>query len=273
MARGKTTILMRIGFERRTTKKTIKRYKKPVVFPGGYRAQPHKKGRLLYDVWEIPPIRNVSKERLGYPTQKPKRLLERIIQASRPPKGTILDPFCGCGTTLYATQDLNMREGAYPTTRRKWIGMDIAILSTNLVKDQLEAKYKLMEGQDFTISGIPVSIKQAKDLWKRDPFQFQIWAVEYVGGFCTNKKTRDGGVDGRIYFRDRENGNNELKNMIIFVKRRRGGELDDVRALSGTMDKEGAVFGGMIFFRGPTPDMKDIQVKKEDTKAIRDCNF
>ena len=228
-----------------------------------------KEGKVPDTVWDIPHIKS-KKESLGYPTQKPKRLLERIIQASCPEGGVVLDPFCGCGTTLYATQELNMQKTH--DVNRTWIGMDIAILSTQLVKSQLETKYELVEGRDFGISGIPVSVQQAKDLWEKDPFQFQNWAIEYVEGFCTSKKTRDGGVDGRIYFRVREEGRDELKSMIISVK---GGKLklDDVRALSGTMDKEGVVFGGIISFREPTSDMKDLQVEKGSYKGYPRLQF
>lgn len=116
----------------------------------------------------------------------------------------MLDPFCGCGTTIYAVYDLNIndKKGKERIEKGsiKWIGMYIVILSTRLVRDQLIDKHDLKEGIDFEIAGIPVSVDQAKDLWERDPFRFQNWAVEYVLGFCTNKKTRGWGGDGRLYF-------------------------------------------------------------------------
>ena len=223
-------------------------------------------GFIIDDTWiDIQAIDpKDKKQKLGFSTQKPVPLLKRIIQASCPEGGTVLDPFCGCGTTIYATHELNTKheDGKEKSIKsaRKWIGMDIAILSTRLVRDQLTDKYHLHENRDFTIDGIPVSVEQAKDLWKRDPFQFQNWAVEYVNGFCTNKKTRDGGVDGRLYFRKKK----ELKNMVISVK---GGKLKlaEVRDLMGVVKgeaKDGAVFGGIISFDAPTKDMKDYQVQQ-----------
>ena len=218
-------------------------------------------GKIPESVWQIPAVKQNSREALGYPTQKPIKLLKRIIEVSCPKDGVVLDPFCGCGTTIYATHELNTQhEDGKEKSMRKWIGMDIAILSTRLVRDQLTDKYHLHENRDFTIDGIPVSVEQAKDLWKRDPFQFQNWAVEYVNGFCTNKKTRDGGVDGRLYFRKKK----ELKNMVISVK---GGKLKlaEVRDLMGVVKgeaKDGAVFGGIISFDAPTKDMKDYQVQQ-----------
>ena len=164
-----------------------------------------------------------KKERLGYPTQKPIKLLERIIKASCPPDGLVFDPFCGCGTTIYASDKL----------KRKWIGCDIAILSIKLIKETLEHKYAIKENQQYILDGVPTSIEGARILFEKDPFQFQHWAIEYVNGFCNNKKTGDRGVDGRIYIKINE----KLENMIISVK---GGNIKpaDVRDLIGTMQNQ-----------------------------------
>ena len=113
------------------------------------------------------------------------------------------------------------------------------------------------EGDFYKIDGVPVSVEEAKYLWQNDPFQFQNWAIEYVMGFCTNKKSRDGGVDGRLYFKDKDNN---LQNMIISVK---GGKLkaQDIRDLIGTIEKEKSIFGGLISFDKPSKDMKQASIK------------
>jgi hypothetical protein len=131
-------------------------------------------GQPVQDViLDIPPLNAMSNERLGYPTQKPIALLDRIIRASSNEGDVVFDPFCGCGTTLFAAH----------LTSRKWIGCDIAILPVQIVKKTLEERYGVMEGRDFLLSGIPVSVAQAEDLLNRDPRQFKSWAVELLGGF------------------------------------------------------------------------------------------
>jgi hypothetical protein len=181
-----------------------------------------------------------AKERLGYPTQKPLVLLERIIKASSNKGDIIFDPFCGCGTSVYAAHLNN----------RKWIGCDIAILAIQLVQDVLKGRYNLSEGSDYTVDGIPVTVEQAIMLFEQDPFQFQHWAIEYVGGFCTNKKTQDQGIDGRIYY-ETPHG---LKDMVLSVK---GGHIGptDIRDLKGVMERERSSMAGFISIKEPTKAM------------------
>lgn len=168
-------------------------------------------GAPMRDVWNIGVIAPTAKERLGYPTQKPLALLEPIIKASSNEGDIIFDPFCGCGTTLEAAHRLN----------RQWIGIDIAIHAVKRVSAiRLQERCGLIEGQDYEITGVPRNIEGAKDLWKRDKYQFQKWAVESVDGFVTARKSRDGGVDGRLYFPDGEG--NDLKAMKLEVK---GGKM------------------------------------------------
>lgn len=124
-------------------------------------------------------LKRRAKERLGYPTQKPVGLLRRIILASSNKGDVVFDPFCGCGTTIYAAHE----------TERRWIGCDIAILSIKIMREVLTGeRYRLVEGKHFDVSGIPVSVEQAEELFKRDPFQFEHWLVERVGGFPTKKR-------------------------------------------------------------------------------------
>ena len=150
------------------------------------------------------PVQAQAKERLGYPTQKPIALLQRIIAASTNEGDVVFDPFCGCGTAVYAAHLLN----------RKWIGCDIAILSIRLVRDVLLKRYGLEEDKGYTMAGIPRSVEAAKELFTHDPRQFQHWAVELAQGFASAKFSGDKGIDGRIHFETNEG----LKNMVISVK-------------------------------------------------------
>jgi DNA modification methylase len=199
-------------------------------------------GRIVDNIWtDISPINSQAAERLGYPTQKPTALLERIIKASSNEGDVIFDPFCGCGTAVYAAHLLG----------RKWIGCDIAILSVKLVRDVLLKRYGLKEGEHYEISGIPVSVEGAKDLFERDPHQFQHWAVELVGGFASTKRSGDLGIDGRIHF---ETGHG-LRNMVLSVK---GGKLTPayVRELRGVLEREpDTEMGGFICLQTPTKGM------------------
>jgi DNA modification methylase len=201
------------------------------------------KGTVATTIWtDIAPINSRSKERLGYPTQKPVALLERIINASTNEGDTVFDPFCGCGTTIYAAEKTN----------RKWIGCDIAILSVKLIREVLAEKYRLTEGVQFQVNGIPVSVEQAQELFKKDPFQFEHWIVERVGGFPT-KKTGDKGIDGRMYFETR----GALKSMVLSVK---GGKLrpTDVRDLRGVLaDDQDAEMAGFLSLQEPSKAMKE----------------
>jgi DNA modification methylase len=199
-------------------------------------------GGVMGNVWtDIAPLNSQAKERLGYPTQKPKALLARIIAASTNPGDVVFDPFCGCGTAIYAAHELE----------RKWIGCDIAILAVKLIREVLTEKYRLVEGSHFEVDGIPVSVEQAVELFKRDPFQFQHWVVERVGGFPMQKKVADRGIDGRIYFETRS----ALGEMIISVK---GGRLrpTDVRDLRGVMEREKSAMAGFLSLQEPSKAMR-----------------
>lgn len=201
------------------------------------------KGSVMTTVWtDIPPINSRSKDRLGYPTQKPVALLDRIIQASTNPGDVVFDPFCGCGTTIYSAIK----------NQRQWIGCDIAILSVKLIREQLTGdRYRLVEGHDFEVDGIPASVEGAEELFKRDPFQFQHWLVERVGGFPMQKKVADRGIDGRVYFE----AGSKLNEVILSVK---GGKLrpGDVRDLRGVMEREGAAMSGFLSLQEPTKAMR-----------------
>lgn len=201
------------------------------------------KGNIITNVWtDIPPL-GATGEALGYPTQKPKALLKRIIEASTVEGDTIFDPFCGCGTAVYAAHELG----------RKWIGCDIAILAIKLIKEVLTEKYRLAEGVNFQVDGIPVSVEQAEHLFKRDPFQFQHWLIERAGGFPMQRKVADRGIDGRMYFET----SNGLREMVMSVK---GGGIrpTDLRDLRGVLEREdNAELAGFLSLKIPTKAMRE----------------
>ena len=204
--------------------------------PGFKRYLSTSKGTRVQDViTDINPLASKADEGLGYPTQKPLTLLDRIIKASSNEGDVVFDPFCGCGTTLEAAHRLN----------RQWIGIDIAIHAIKRVSAvRLSERCGLVEDKDYQITGVPRSMEGAKDLWERDTYQFQKWAVESIDGFVTARKTRDGGVDGRLYFPAGEG--NDLKAMKLEVKGGAKVEIKDLRALAGIIDEEDYPMGGLI---------------------------
>jgi DNA modification methylase len=216
--------------------------------PGFIRYLEDMEGIQIQDVIEdIAPVSAHGKERLGYPTQKPVALLDRIILASSNKGDVVFDPFCGCGTTIYSAE----KNG------RHWIGCDIAILSIKLIREILTGdEYRLVEGVNFDVTGIPVGVEQAEELWKENPFQFEHWIVERVGGFPT-KKTGDKGIDGRMYF-ETQHG---LKAMVLSVK---GGNLrpTDVRDLIGVMANEpDTELAGFLSLHEPSKAMREAAAK------------
>ena len=197
---------------------------------------------------DIPPLSAQSAEKLGYPTQKPLMLLERIIQTSSNPGDIVLDPFAGCGTSIAAAQKLN----------RRWIGIDITHLSIALLKYRLEAMYP---GIKYGVIGEPPDIGGARALAQQDRYQFQFWALSLVRakplggqeGSRTGKKGSDKGIDGSINFVDDATG--KSKRVIVQVK---SGHVKsgDIRDLVGTVQREGAAIGVFITLELPTRDMK-----------------
>lgn len=194
-------------------------------------------------ITDIGPISAHAGERLGYPTQKPVSLLKRIIAASSNPGDVIFDPFCGCGTTIYAAHE----------TGRNWIGCDIAILSIKLVRDVLTERYRLVEGSDYEVDGIPVSPEGALELFHHDPSTFQNWFVERVGGFPMQKKSADRGIDGRIYFETRDG----LREMMLQVKGGKTVRPTDIRDLRGVLEREPtAELAGFLSIADPSKAMR-----------------
>ncbi len=199
-------------------------------------------GRPVDDVWEIDKLNNSSKERLGYPTQKPFALLERIIRACSDEGDTVLDPFCGCGTAIDAAQALG----------RTWIGIDIAYLAIDVIETRLHDRYGSTISDSYGVAGKPKDLAGACALWEKNRFDFETWAVTRLKAQANDKQVGDEGVDGRLRF-DLPEG--EFGLGIVSVK---GGENIGpamVRELHGTLTAEDAQLGVLILMREPTPGM------------------
>ena len=203
-------------------------------------------GKPLQNIWtDISRIPNTSSERMGYATQKPLALLERVIMASSEPGDLVFDPFCGCATTIEAAHRLG----------RRWIGIDIAIHAIKRVaKVRLQERLRLVEGADFEIKGMPRDMEGARDLWERDKYHFQKWAVEQVDGFVTARKSGDGGIDGRLYFAMPQEDaweRDPLHSMVIEVKGGTNVGIGVVRNLRGILEREEAEMAGLIVLDEP----------------------
>ena len=202
---------------------------------------------ILLDVPSLQRMSGSYSESLGYATQKPLALLERIIAASSPADGVVFDPFCGCATTLEAAHKLG----------RRWIGCDIAIHAIKRVaKVRLQDRLKLVEGTDFEIDGVPRNLEGARDLWERDKYHFQKWAVEQVDGFVTTRRGSDGGIDGRLYFampQTSATARDPLRSMVIEVKGGKNVGIGVVRDLRGVLERDEAEMAGLIVMDDPGP--------------------
>jgi DNA modification methylase len=216
---------------------------RPGTVPQLKRYLDEQRGRPLDDVWDdIPPLNSQANERLGYPTQKPVALLERIVLASSAPGDVVLDPFCGCGTTIDAAEKLG----------RKWIGIDITQLATSLIKNRLRDTYG--ENIEIVTVGEPVTPNDAGNLAEQDKYQFQWWALGLVGARpVEQKKGADHGIDGKILFRD-DHRLPKPEQIIIQVKGGKTG-VKDVRDLRGVLDREKAAIGVLISLQPPTKEM------------------
>lgn len=185
---------------------------------------------------------NQKSGKLHYPTQKPVALLERIINASSNPGAVVLDPFCGCGTTIDAAQRLG----------RPWIGIDITHLAINLIKNRLKDSYG--ESIKFKVIGEPLSIHGAEQLAESDPYQFQWWALGLVGARpVEQKKGADKGIDGRIIFQGDKPGT--FESVILSVKAGHTGSAH-VRDLKGVLEREKAAIGVLISMQEHPGPMK-----------------
>lgn len=196
-------------------------------------------------VWDdIELLQAADAERLGYPTQKPESLLERIVKAGSNEGDTVLDPFCGCGTTIAAAQKLG----------RKWIGIDITHLSISLIKHRFFSAFGEKADKLYKVIGEPVDQQGAAQLAEDDPYQFQWWALSLVHARpVEQKKGADKGIDGRLYFHD--DGSGKTRQVIFSVK---AGHTSSphLRDLRGVLQRENAEIGVLICLQEPTSAMR-----------------
>lgn len=202
-----------------------------------------RRGTPLQNLWDdIAPLNSQAQERLGYPTQKPLALLERIIAASSNEGDVVLDPFCGCGTAVHAAQKLH----------RQWIGIDVTHLAISLIEKRMQAAFP---GVAFTVEGTPKDLASAEDLARRDKYQFQWWAVSMVDAmpYGGRKKGADGGIDGIIYFKP---DGRRTERALVSVK---GGEhvgVPMIRDLHSAMTREKATAAVFVTRSLPTKPME-----------------
>jgi len=203
------------------------------------------KGQPLQSLWEdIPPVNSQARERLGYPTQKPEALLDRIIEASSNEGDLVLDPFCGCGTTIAVAHRL----------KRCWIGIDITHIAVNLMKTRLRDTFGEEVESEYEVIGEPTSLGGARQLAQEDRFQFESWALGLVGARQTEKKPgADQGIDGRVYFHDGAKGS-PTRQIILSVK---SGTVhrNHIMELRGVVEREEAALGVFITLEPPTKPM------------------
>jgi DNA methylase/NACHT-associated inactive Restriction Endonuclease 1 len=213
--------------------------------------QPHTRG-VLYGTEEAIDedvrwlVRQGDPERLGYETQKPEGMLARIINSSSREDDVVLDPFCGCGTTIAVAQRLN----------RQWIGIDITHLAIALIKSRLRDRFPDTASKDmYQVIGEPVTVPDAAELANEDPFQFQSWALGLVGARPhQQRKGSDKGIDGRLYFHD-EGESGRTKQIVLSVK---SGHVSvrDLRDLRGVIEREKAEIGVLLTLEDATKPMQ-----------------
>ncbi len=223
----------------------------PGAVPRLKRYLDEQRGRPLGDVWtDIPPLNSQAQERLGYPTQKPLVLLERIINLSTNPGDVVLDPFCGCGTTIAAAQKLG----------RTWAGIDVTHLAIAAIRGRLE---QMFPGIKYTVIGEPEDVAGARALAESGPdgrYQFQWWALSAIkamplggqAGSKQGKKGADQGIDGQITFIDDPSG--KTKKVLVQVK---SGKINaaTIRDLVGTVETEKAAIGVLLTLEEPSGPM------------------
>ena len=237
----KCEILDKIGliYWSKTNKPYFKRY------------LPENPTKLVSNLWDdIKALSATAKERMGYPTQKPEALLERIIQASSNEGDVVLDPFCGCGTSIHASQKLN----------RNWIGIDITHLAIALIEKRMKDAF----GINVLVEGTPNSFESAQDLARRNKFQFEAWAVTLISNVLPNRKqVGDKGIDGVGFIQLGKDKNGKRIDAKIIVSVKGGDSLNPgmVRDLVGTMKSENAKLGVFISLREPTRKMKEASAK------------
>ena len=207
--------------------------------------KPHPLGKVPEDWWLMNILNANDPERMGYPTQKPKALLERIIKASSDEGDLVLDAFCGCGTTIDAAEGLN----------RRWIGIDISPVAVSLIQKRLKEIYG-KSLSEYEVRGIPKDEASAIRLWQQNPFAFQDWWITEFCAFSTTfgKKGADKGVDGIALYQIDNDGNT-----IKAAFQVKGGKVGskDIDALRGAMEKQHCELGVFLSIGPLTKPMAD----------------
>ena len=210
---------------------------------GKWRTYYPEDGMIQNDWWEIPYVNSMTSERVGYPTQKPEKLLERIIKTSSQKGDLVLDPFCGCGTSVAVSQK----------TGRRWVGVDITYLAIDVISKRLEAN-NYIKGKAFIVEGEPKDVFSAQKLARQAPFQFEVWSISKMDATPSPRKTGDEGVDGIINFVDYSKKDKAGKG-IIQVKGGQHINPSMVRDLKGTLKSQNADFGILVMLKEPTRGM------------------
>lgn len=196
----------------------------------------------------IPVINRAAKERLGYPTQKPEALLEKIILASSRKGDVVLDPFCGCGTTIAVAHRL----------KRRWIGIDVTHLAINLIKWRMKSMFALKPNEDYRVIGEPEDLSGARELAQQNRYQFQWWALSLINArpYGDKKRGADTGIDGYLYFfEDMKKNKIVTKRAIVQVKSGKV-SVKDIRDLGHVVQRENAEIGILLTLEKPTDPMK-----------------
>ncbi len=208
-------------------------------------------GLPLSDAWEVGVIAPIGKERTGFPTQKPEKLLERVVRASSRENDVVLDPFCGCGTTLVVAEK----------QKRRWIGMDVAIRAIDMAKGRLDKAFP--DRRVWTEHGLPHGVESAARLAERNAYDFQWWAVRMLGGCPPTRETKKdvrGRMDGEVMLSE---VNSEARRRVILSVA--GGKTltsDMVEGLKDTVEREKADYGVLVSMHEPPAGLQS---------AARDC--
>jgi site-specific DNA-methyltransferase (adenine-specific) len=217
---------------------------KPGNVPSLIRYLDEMPGQPLTDDWDdIEHLHGSHGEHLGYPTQKPEALLERIIRTSTVEGDTVLDPFCGCGTAITVAQRL----------KRRWLGIDVTHLAVNLIKLRLKDMFSLEPRKDYQVIGEPEDVAGARELASQNRYQFQWWALSLINArpYGDKIKGSDTGIDGYIYFSDQKD---KYKKAVVSVK---SGNVSvkDIRDLGHVIEREKSEIGVLITLEGATRHM------------------
>lgn len=205
------------------------------------------KGVSVESIWtDVPNLQASSAESLGYPTQKPVALLERILKTSSKEGDVVLDPFCGCGTTVAAAQTLD----------RKWIGIDVTYIAIDLIDKRLKHAHGDAVRETYDIYGIPRDLGAAQALFDRSPFDFERWAVSMVDAQPNQKQVGDKGIDGVARFPLDSKGKS-LGKILISVKGGKTVGPTAARDLSGTITSQKAEMGVLILMHKATAGVLD----------------